>query len=132
MDREQIIEGLRFTKEMFLLNPRTNETITKEQLNDMDRTTVDACEGAIEILQAIPSAEPKIVPIVEIHFDEDKMREICKEVAENIVVEYDFKGKTNGEVIKMLFPNIDTYFSNVIDLRLWWNSLYEPQERSEE
>lgn len=86
---------------------------------------------AIEDIKAIPTAEPKIVPIANIHFDEDKMREVCKEVAENIVVEYDFKGKTNGEVIKILFPNIDNYFSNVIDLRLWWNSPYSPQERKE-
>ena len=54
MNKEQIIEGLKFTKEMFLLDPITNETMTKDQLNDMDRTTVDACEGAIEILQSIP------------------------------------------------------------------------------
>lgn len=92
---------------------------------------LNAVKDGIPAYKAIPTAEPKIVPIAEIHFDEDKMREVCKEVAENIVVEYDFKGKTNGEVIKILFPNIDNYFSNVIDLRLWWNSPYEPQERSE-
>ena len=39
---------------------------------------------------AISSAEPKIVPIANIHFDEDKMREICKEVAENIEVKQDW------------------------------------------
>ena len=102
-----------------------------EAINDywgeMETPTID---GYINAIKAIPSAEPRILPIANIHFDEDKMREVCKEVAENIVVEYDFKGKTNGEVIKMLFPNIDTYFSNVIDLRLWWNSLYS-EERSE-
>ena len=33
--------------------------------------------------------------------------------------------KTNGEVIQALFPNIDNNFSNVIDLRLWWNRPYK-------
>lgn len=32
---------------------------------------------------------------------------------------------TNGEVIKAIFPNIDDYFSNVIDLKLWWKSTYK-------
>ena len=53
-------------------------------------------------------AKSTVLPIAVIHFDEDKMREICKEVAENLVVEYDFKGKTNGEVIKAMFPNFHT------------------------
>lgn len=35
---------------------------------------------------------------------------------------------TNGEVIQTLFPNIDKGFSNVIDLNLWWNAKYKPQE----
>jgi len=42
--------------------------------------------------------------------------------------------KTNGEVIQALFPNIDNNFSNIIDLRLWWNRPYkgnkaEPKEK---
>lgn len=41
-----------------------------------------------------------------------------------------FRNKTNGEVIQALFPNIDNNFSNVLDLRLWWNSIYKA-ERSE-
>lgn len=32
---------------------------------------------------------------------------------------------TNGEVIKALFPNVGTYFSNVLDLNLWWNAQYK-------
>ena len=35
---------------------------------------------------------------------------------------------TNGDVIKAMFPNIDTNFSNVIDLNLWWNALYKRGE----
>lgn len=32
---------------------------------------------------------------------------------------------TNGDIIKALFPKIDDNFSNVIDLRLWWNAFYK-------
>ena len=32
---------------------------------------------------------------------------------------------TNGEVIEALFPNVGTYFSNIIDLKLWWKSEYK-------
>ena len=50
MTREEIISGLKFTVEMFLLDPSTGETIT-EPRNDMDKTTIDACRGAIELLE---------------------------------------------------------------------------------
>ena len=55
MTREEIISGLKFTVEMFLLNPSTGETYT-EPRNDMDKITIDACRGAIEVLKQ----EPKI------------------------------------------------------------------------
>lgn len=32
---------------------------------------------------------------------------------------------TNGDIIKALFPKIDDYYSNIIDLRLWWNAPYK-------
>lgn len=32
---------------------------------------------------------------------------------------------TNGDMIKAMFPNIDTSFSNIIDLNLWWNAPYK-------
>ena len=35
------------------------------------------------------------------------------------------KGMTNGDIIKTLFPKIDDNFSNVIDLKLWWNAPYQ-------
>ena len=34
-------------------------------------------------------------------------------------------GMTNGDVMKILFPNVGTNFSNVIDLNLWWNAPYK-------
>lgn len=50
MTRKEIIDGLKFTVEMFLLDPNTGETL-KEPRNDMDKTTIDACKGAIELLE---------------------------------------------------------------------------------
>ena len=53
MTREEIISGLKFTIEMFLFDPNTGETFT-EPRNDMDKTTIDACRGAIELLEQEP------------------------------------------------------------------------------
>jgi len=51
MTRKEIIDGLKFTMDMFLFDPSTGETKTKSQLNESDRITFDACEGAVEILK---------------------------------------------------------------------------------
>lgn len=50
MTKEEIIGGLQFTVDMFLFDPNTGETYT-EPRNDMDKTTIDACKGAIELLE---------------------------------------------------------------------------------
>lgn len=50
MTRYEIIQGLKFTIDMFLFNPSTGEKYT-EPRNDMDKTTIDACRGAIELLE---------------------------------------------------------------------------------
>lgn len=42
MTEKEIIDGLKFTSGMFLFDPSTGEVLQKHQLNDMDRTTVDA------------------------------------------------------------------------------------------
>ncbi len=56
MTREEIISGLKFTVEMFLFDPTTGEKYT-EPRNDMDKTTIDACRGAIELLEQEPSGD---------------------------------------------------------------------------
>lgn len=59
MTIKEIIDGLKFTVDMFLFNPSTGETYT-EPRNDMDKTTIDACKGAIELLEQtrwIPCSE---------------------------------------------------------------------------
>ena len=53
MTKEEIINGLKFTIEMFLLDPSTGEIIT-EPRNNMDKITIDACGGAIELLEQAP------------------------------------------------------------------------------
>lgn len=55
MTREEIISGLKFTVEMFLFDPATGEKYT-EPRNDMDKTTIDACRGAIELLNQMRDA----------------------------------------------------------------------------
>ena len=54
MTREKIIQGLQFTIEMCLFDPMTGAKRPKEVLNDLDKTTVDACEGAIKLLEQEP------------------------------------------------------------------------------
>ena len=54
MTRKEIIDGLQFTVDMFLFDPMTGETLT-EPMNDMDKITIDACKGAIEILEKMPN-----------------------------------------------------------------------------
>lgn len=53
MTLQEIIDGLQMTIDLCLYNPNTGETIT-EPRNDMDKTTVDACKGAIELLEQVP------------------------------------------------------------------------------
>ena len=52
MTKEEIINGLEFTVEMFLLEPMTGENIT-EPRNEYDKITIDACKGAIELLRKV-------------------------------------------------------------------------------
>lgn len=59
----KIIDGLYFTIGMILFNPLTGESKTPEQLNEDDRTTYDACMGAIALLKA---QEPRVMTLEEI------------------------------------------------------------------
>lgn len=51
MDREKVIKGLEFTKAMITFNPSTGEDIEPENLNEANKTTYDACVGAIALLK---------------------------------------------------------------------------------
>ena len=37
------------------------------------------------------------------------------------------KNATNGEIIQLLFSNIDKFFSNIVDLNLWLNATYRAE-----
>ena len=54
----KIIDGLYFTIGMMLFNPLTGESKTPDQLNEDDRTTYDACMGAIALLRMQEPVEP--------------------------------------------------------------------------
>lgn len=56
MTRNEIIDGLKFTIEMFLLDINTGKTFT-EPRNDMDKITIDACKGAIKLLEQESTAD---------------------------------------------------------------------------
>lgn len=53
MTLKEIVDGLQFTLDMFLFDPTTGE-IYPEPRNDMDKITIDACKGAIELLEKQP------------------------------------------------------------------------------
>lgn len=50
--KDKIIEGLEFTKAMITFNPLTGEDIEPENLNEENKTSYDACVGAIDLLKA--------------------------------------------------------------------------------
>lgn len=57
MTTEEIIDGLRMTAELFRFDPSTGGDAL---LNEEDRITVDACEGALKIIEStrwIPCSE---------------------------------------------------------------------------
>ena len=60
MTLDEIIQGLQFTVDMFLLDPNTGETLT-EPRNDLDKTTIDSCREAIKILKRVFGAKPDAI-----------------------------------------------------------------------
>jgi hypothetical protein len=75
MTREEIINGLQFTVDMFLLDPTTGETYT-EPRNDMDKTTIDACRGAIELLKQEP-CEDAVSRQAVLDYAKDTILNLC-------------------------------------------------------
>ena len=52
MTRKEIIDGLKMTMDLITFDPSTGEDIDPDDLNDLNRTTYDACKGAVELLEA--------------------------------------------------------------------------------
>lgn len=92
MNREEIISGLKFTEEMFLFDPSTGKTFT-EPRNNMDKTTIDACRCAIELLEQEPNREIEDYEneIEDLHnrldiaeYDKERLREEVTNLEEKI------------------------------------------------
>lgn len=119
MTREEIISGLKFTVEMFLFDPSTGEKYT-EPRNDMDKTTVNACRGAIELLEQ----EPKIEKVI-------KMRDATPEEIELI----DKYIKSISNTTGVDFWDLEQEPCDKCEVGnpcLYCKHEFEPQERSEE
>ena len=59
MTINEIKNGLKFTIEMFLFEPHTGESYT-EPRNDMDKTTIDACKGALKVCDALEKIKSEV------------------------------------------------------------------------
>lgn len=70
-DIKKVITGLEFTKAMITFNPSTGEDIEPENLNEANKTTYDACVGAIELLK---EQEEQIRKLAEENDDLKKAR----------------------------------------------------------
>ena len=111
--------------------------------NDLDHIQIKDGTELIQLVQAIPSADED-----EWVKRSDVLKIVDKRVDERLSEPY--KGMTNGEVIEMLWNitnvqeekgMIKIFFKDIVqywfplkstDLQPeWWNSPYEPQERSE-
>lgn len=83
MTRKEIIDGLKFTIDMFLFDPMSGETLTVPKSN-MDKITIDACKGAIEVLEQ----ETKTGYWIEYECDEDKYDKIeCSKCRQSFIVD---------------------------------------------
>ena len=129
MTLQEIIDGLKFTIDMFLLDPNTGETIT-EPRNDMDKTTVDACKGAIELLKQtrwipLDEKEPKDGQLVFVTFV-NKYKKRYVQIAEFIEENY---RKRDGEIDQRYYG-----FHSVGNIYEWadeavaWCELPEPYQ----
>ena len=63
-DREKVIKGLEFTKAMITFNPSTGEDIEPGNLNEADKTTYDACVGAIAMLKEQDNEAKRIMKVI--------------------------------------------------------------------
>ena len=76
MTLKEIISGLKFTIDMFLSDPYTGRKVYTEPRNYLDKITVDACKGAIELLE-----QTRWIPV----------ETALPEVGSEVLVCYEFK-----------------------------------------
>lgn len=65
MTRKEIIDGLKMTMGLIAFDPSTGEVIDPDNLNDLDRTTYDACKGAVELLETQDVARERYEDLCE-------------------------------------------------------------------
>ena len=92
MTKDKIISGLKMTMELFLFDPSTGETCEPDDLNELNRTTYDACKGAVELLEKF---EPHWIPVTE-NCDCDLMDD------EEVLV-FQKDGTINGQIRHAMF-----------------------------
>jgi hypothetical protein len=89
MDKDKIIDGLRMTMDLFTFDPSTGEEKDPDDLNDLDRTTYDACKGALEILERLDTDSDTIsrkAAIEAVEFGITYAKAINKETGEVIAL----------------------------------------------
>lgn len=121
-----IISGLQYTVSMICFNPSTGEIKDPAALNEADKTTYDACLGAVAILT---EQDEKIKQLYDYILGRGKGREIQKEdintafgIIEDVLDDLIEVG--NGTTDKMLHADADKLFG----LRYYLKSLFRPDD----
>ena len=94
MTLDEIIQGLQFTVDMFLLDPNTGETLA-EPRNDLDKTTIDSCKGAIEMLKRTFGAKPDTIFIERVKQGKIKLQKEKRLENEQYNEEHDLVAPTS-------------------------------------
>lgn len=106
--------------ECMLIND--NQAQEDELIKEYERNSMDRLISEFEVIRAIEKYVDNIFT--------KNMGDLVKDI-KTIPSAEPYKGMTNGEVIKTVFPNIprtlEWHIQNVTDDD-WWNSPYEPQE----
>ena len=107
-----IISGLQYTMSMICFNPSTGEIKDPAALNEADKTTYDACLGAVAILT---EQDEKIKQLYDYIIGRGKGREIQKDdintafgIIEDVLNDLIEVG--NGTTNKMLHADADKLF----------------------
>ena len=109
-DIENVIKGLEFTKAMMTFNPSTGEEIEPGNLNEANKTSYDACVGAIALLK---EQEARVLTIEEALVDNNNSIEISPYVFVEIKGRDDiFIGSVHDDIY-------GDYHSNDIKVRVY-------------
>ena len=125
MTIKEIIDGLKFAVAMFLFDPDTGETYV-EPRNDMDKTTIDACKGAIELLE-----QTRWIPVSERLPEDGRPVLIYAWNVHHVIARYDEFRTANG--YKKTWVTADAWNGNTEinhEVIAWMPlpSPFEPQE----